>query len=173
MATGMEMAPAAVSVRIRRLMASDRDAIRRMTLAAGVFTPEETATALELVDIDLTRPGQDDYTTYCAVQEGQASPVGYACFGRAPLTDATYDLYWIVVDPSAQKRSVGSRLLGFVEDLLRKRGARILLAESSGLPRYGPARAFYARHGYEETARVRDYYRPGDDRVTFAKRFSL
>ena len=171
MGTTLETAPG--TVRIRRLMASDREAIRRMTYAAGVFTQEEISTALELVDIDLTRPGQDDYTTYCAVQEGQATPAGYACFGRAPMTEGTYDLYWIVVDPAAQKRSVGSRLLGFVEDLLRQRGARIILAESSGLPRYGPARAFYARHGYEETARLKDFYKPGDDKVIFAKRFSL
>jgi GNAT superfamily N-acetyltransferase len=47
------------------------------------------------------------------------------------------------------------------------RGGRLLLVETSALPRYDRTRAFYARCGYEEEARIRDYLAAGDNLVAF------
>jgi ribosomal protein S18 acetylase RimI-like enzyme len=56
-----------------------------------------------------------------------------------------------------------------VEDALQVSGQRVLLVETSGLPEFALTRKFYARCGYEEEARVRDYYAAGNDMVVFRK----
>ena len=49
----------------------------------------------------------------------------------------------------------------------------MLIVETSSLARFETAREFYRRHGYDEEARIRDFYGPGDDKVVFWKSFSL
>jgi hypothetical protein len=44
------------------------------------------------------------------------------------------------------------------------------VVETSSRPEYVATRAFYARRGYTEAARLRAFYAPGDDRVIFTKR---
>ncbi len=45
--------------------------------------------------------------------------------------------------------------------------ARMLVVETLSRSDYAATRAFYERRGYDETARVRDFYAPGDDRIIF------
>ena len=86
-----------------------------------------------------------------------------------PGTDRTFDLYWIAVHPSSQRHGGGSHLLGEVEQRLRERGARLLIAETSSRADYDATRRFYLARGYQEVARMRDYYAVGDDRVIYTK----
>jgi ribosomal protein S18 acetylase RimI-like enzyme len=97
--------------------------------------------------------------------------VGYACYGATPGTEGTYDLYWIAVDPAAQHGGVGTLLLHEVERRLLGHHARMLVVETSSRSDYAPTRGFYGRRGYAETARVREFYAPGDDRIILTKRF--
>ena len=60
-------------------------------------------------------------------------------------------------------------MLRGVEEDLRARGQRLLLVETSSTPQYDRTRAFYDKLGYEEEARVRDYWEAGDDLVLFRK----
>jgi ribosomal protein S18 acetylase RimI-like enzyme len=94
---------------------------------------------------------------------------GYACFGPHSLTQGTYDLYWIVVDPTAQGHGIGHALLARVEAEVQARGGRLLLVETSGTPAYAPARRFYESSGYRCEAVVHDFYAPGDDLLIFSK----
>ncbi len=154
---------------IRNLRAADRPAIESMVRATGFFSEEEVVVALELVDVALTQPGQTDYLFAVAELDGQA--VGYACHGLRPLTEGTWDLYWIVVDPRIQRAGAGKALLEWSENDVRARGARMLVCETSGKPLYDPTRKFYLGRGYTEDARIRDFYKPGDDLVMYIKRF--
>lgn len=97
-------------------------------------------------------------------------PVAYACFGFTPMTEATYDLYWLVTDAGRRGQGLGALLLATVEDDLRARGARTVRVETSSLEGEGGARRFYVRSGYAEVGLIADFYRPGDDLVTLAKR---
>jgi len=94
---------------------------------------------------------------------------GYACFGPHPLTQGTYDLYWIVVDPTAQGRGIGHTLLAQVEAEVQARGGRLLLVETSSTPAYAPARRLYETSGYRCEATLHDFYALGDDMVIFSK----
>lgn len=96
--------------------------------------------------------------------------LGFACYGQRPLTEGTYDLYWIGVDGAQRGRGIGKTLLGEVEDRLRALGARLLIAETEGKPAFTPTRRFYLSAGYTLEARIRDFYRPDEDLVMFTKR---
>lgn len=156
-------------VEIRPLKAEDRERLQEILVATRVFTPEEVAVAMELIDIVLHDRHQQDYKIQCLVDD-QDRPLGYACYGRAPMTQGTYDLYWIAVDPSWQKKGLGSTLLGFVEETIRRLGGRLILVETSSIPSYRETQRFYERRGFVEVSRLRDYYSVGNDRITYCKR---
>jgi ribosomal protein S18 acetylase RimI-like enzyme len=88
------------------------------------------------------------------------------------MTQGTFDLYWIAVDPDFQEQGVGSTLLGFLEEVVKKEGGRLILADTSTLPHYKKTQKFYLKNGFQEVARVPDYYHPGNDRITFCKRLT-
>jgi ribosomal protein S18 acetylase RimI-like enzyme len=156
---------------IRPLVAGDREAVRSIVDRAGNFTADEAATALELVDDWLANAETSGYLVYVLTSEDAAGRRvhGYVCFGPTPLTDGTYDLYWIAVDPACQGHGYGRRLLQFAEDEVRRRGGRLLLIETSSQETYGGTIRFYERGGYELAARIRNFYRVGDDKLVFAK----
>ncbi|MBF0498816.1 MAG: GNAT family N-acetyltransferase [Candidatus Riflebacteria bacterium] len=164
--------PFSDTVHIRELYASDREPIREIVKATGFFSPEEVDVAIELVDEALEKPDQQDYffgVAVCPDGGSKSSVSGYVCFGERPLTEGTYDLYWIVVNPDAQRGGVGRALMRWAERRIHERGGRIVLAETSGKPEYDSTREFYKRIGYREEARLVDFYRPGDDLVMFTK----
>ncbi len=155
-------------MKIRKIRSQDRLELEALLTAQENFNPEEIQVALELIDIVLNHPGQEDYTIrVAAASEGKV--VGFICYGKAPLTDAVYDLYWIAVHPSFWNRGVGSSLLHSAEADLKPARARLLLVETSSKTSYETPRAFYRKHGYTEQARVHDYYSPGDDKLILGK----
>jgi ribosomal protein S18 acetylase RimI-like enzyme len=156
---------------IRPLAPSDRGRVEAMTRAVGVFRENEIPVALEVFDGATGANGKrldPDYRGFGL--EDQGSLVAWACWGPTPGTVATFDLYWIVVDPNLHGRGFGTRLL---EEMERRIAgvARLVVVVTSGRPDYAGTRAFYLRHGYAIKGTIEDYYGPGDDQVIFAKRF--
>jgi ribosomal protein S18 acetylase RimI-like enzyme len=154
---------------IRPLLATDRKDVLRILDNAGNFTADEVATARELIDEWLEQGEQSGYLTY-VLDEESLGVLGYVCFGPTPLTEWTYDLYWIAVDKSKHRGGVGKRLLKFVEEEVDRRGGRLLLIETSSQETYGGTIQFYERTGYALVGKVTDYYKAGDDKLIFAKR---
>jgi ribosomal protein S18 acetylase RimI-like enzyme len=140
-----------------------------MLIKTRAFTSVEIDVAMELIDSVLKDPTQRDYQVHCTVDD-QDEIVGYVCYGPTPMTEGTFDLYWIAVDPDSQKKGTGSNLLGFLEEMVRSRKGRLILADTSTIPQYEKTRGFYLKNGFQEVARIADYYHPGNDRVTFCKK---
>jgi ribosomal protein S18 acetylase RimI-like enzyme len=158
------------AVRIRPLQREDRARIQDIVVSSGKFTPVEIAVAMELVDEALTRGELSGYIVAVLEEEGhQPALQGYVCYGRTPLTDGVYDLYWIVVDPPSQGKGFGRRLLDFVEKDVVARGGRMLLIETSSQQTYDATIRFYQRSGYKLAARIKNFYRVGDDKLVFSK----
>jgi D-alanine-D-alanine ligase len=153
---------------LRSLEPADREPIRAMLGHCGNFRPEELDIAVELIDETLADASATDYQFVVAAEHGRV--VGYSCFGQTPAADGVWDLYWIAVDPSARGQGIAHQLQAATEKHIRNRGGRLVLAETSSLPNYADARAFYLREGFQLVDRLADYYRPGDDRLTFGKR---
>ena len=156
---------------IGELDASHRAALDELLRATATFNTEEIEVALELFD-ETYGPNAvvretGDYEFVAAFDHERL--VGYACYGATPGTEGTYDLYWIAVDPAHQGAGVGSALLVEVERRVGERSGRMLVVETSARDEYEAARTFYGAHGYEVTARLRDFYAPADDRVVFTR----
>ncbi len=156
-----------MSLTVRKPRETDRAALRALVESTGVFTPGEVETAIELFDASLV-PGQPA-GYHCLMLEDSGALVGYACFGEVPLTQGTYDLYWIAVSSARQRRGLGRATLLAVLDAVRARGGRKLVAETSDKPGYGATNAFYRATGFEEQGRLPDFYRLGDTKVIYVK----
>jgi len=155
-------------MKIRGIKKRDRPLLKTILQAQKHFKPSEVIVALEIIDLALMQPDQGDYTIYVA--EGEEGEIlGYLCYGKAPLTDAVYDLYWIVVHPVFWNQGTGTLLLRYAEKDLKGRQARLLLIETSSLPSYENPRLFYSKHQYKEWAKVKDYYAVGDHKLIFGK----
>lgn len=150
-------------------MNEDRLRLHSIILRSNVFTPEEIDVAMELIDIVLKDHTQKDYKIHCRV-DNQDQPLGYICYGPTPMTQGTFDLYWIVVDPLFQGEGIGSELLNFLEQEVRGIGGRMILADTSSIPEYEKTQKFYLQKGFQEVARIIDYYNPGNDRITYCKK---
>jgi len=48
----------------------------------------------------------------------------------------------------------------------------MLLIETSSQETYGGTIQFYERTGYELVGKIKEYYKPGDDKLIFAKRLA-
>ncbi len=156
-------------MKIRPIIQEDKHRLREILQRAQIFSPEEIDVAMELIDIVLARPGQKDYEISCFVDERNL-PLGYICFGPIPMTKGAFDLYWIVVDPPYQGNRIGSRLLDFLEERVKSLNGRMILVDTSSLPSYEKTQRFYRSKGYQEVARVPDFYWPGNDRITYCKK---
>ena len=157
----------ATPLRVGTVRPADRDRVAAILRATGVFTNAEVDVALELFDETFT-PASD--YSFLGAFTPDDELVGYACFGPTPGTDRTYDLYWIAVHPVAHGAGIGTTLLTEVERRLQGQHARLLVIETSSRSDYARTRAFYAGRGYADTARVCEFYAPGDDRIILTKR---
>jgi D-alanine-D-alanine ligase len=153
---------------IRNSEARDRDLILDFTKRTGFFRPDEVEIAREVLDDALRDGPGGHYQSFVIEVEGRTA--GWICCGPTPCTVGTWDIYWIVVDPVYQKRSLGRALLHHAEARIRERGGQLAVLETSGKPDYLPTRGFYLKCGYEEAAVIRDYYGPDDALVIFTKK---
>ncbi len=141
-----------MSCSLRPVGRAQRARLEALTRATGLFREDEVATAVDFL-------GAYDGVTL----------VGWACWGPTSGTRATYDLYWIAVDPERQGQRVGTQLLGAVEQELKADGCRLIVVETSSRAVYEPTRRFYERRGYTRAATLPGYYAPGDDLVIYLK----
>jgi ribosomal protein S18 acetylase RimI-like enzyme len=135
-----------------------------------LFSPAEAAVVEELLQDYLDRPDHNGYFFLSAL-EGEAL-VGFACYGPTPMTQGTYDLYWIAVSGKRRGAGIGRALMDVVEANVRAAGGRLLVLDTSGREEYAGTRAFYERLGFEQTAEIPDFYAPGDDLVIYRLRMS-
>lgn len=148
---------------IRATLPSDTDDLCRLAAGTNVFYDHEIDTLHEVLDdYHAGEPGHAAIT----LLDGDAV-AGFAYFAEVPMTDRTWELWWIVVDANKQGRGFGKLLMNHVEDIIRKLMGRLLLIETSSLPRYEPTRRFYMKLAYVEAARIPDFYRDGDDKVVY------
>jgi GNAT superfamily N-acetyltransferase len=113
----------------------------------------------------LSDPSQAVWLT-CHV-DGAAVGLCYAA--PEALADGTWNMLALAVLPGLQGRGLGTVLVSAVEQHLKATGQRILIADTSSADAFALTRRFYAQNGYEEEARIRDFWAAGDDKVIFRK----
>lgn len=140
-----------------------------VSLAEGtqVFSPSEIIGLAE--DLEACHRGdyRDDRVLSC-VQGGRV--VGFTHYGPSDIGEGTWYLYWIAVGRESHGQGIGLSLLRRVEEEARDHDGRLLLIETSSLPRYDATRKFYLRNGYRRDCVIHDFYMDGDHKVVFSKR---
>ena len=134
----------------------------------GFFYLDEVEISVELMEKAVLEGEKSGYFFVIALLN--EAPVGYVCYGDIPMTKGSFDLYWVVVDPSFQGKGIGRQLLAYAEREIVKRGGRGAYAETSGREQYSPTRAFYASCGYSLEATLKEFYASGDDKLIFSKK---
>lgn len=149
----------------------ERGAIASILRRCKIFREAEVQVALEVLDVYLFKLGQLDYQIYTASRAGHT--VGYVCFGRNAMTDGTFELYWIAVDPDHHRHGIGHSLMSLAEYEVTRQGGRLLVVETSSRADYYPTRKFYLDLGYRQAAAVADYYAVGDGKIILTKKLGL
>jgi ribosomal protein S18 acetylase RimI-like enzyme len=152
----------------RRVERRDREAVLALLTGTEAFQPHELVVAMELVDVSLQKPEQDDYHPW--VLEVDGALVAYACFGKNPMARFAFDLYWLATRRDSLRQGFGRAMVAFVEQRVRSCGGRLLVIETSSKETYQGSREFYTRIGCELGGRIPDFYDENDDRVIYFKR---
>jgi len=157
-----------ISLRIRPMTGEDKPAIMRILSTTPEFKPSEVVVAEEVLDSYLNDSTGTGY--YTNVAEINSVIVGYICYGSTPLTESTWDIYWMAVTRNVQGKGVGRALLAGAENEIREMGGRLILIETSSKPDYARTQRFYQLQGYDLACRIVDFYATGDDKLIFQKR---
>ncbi len=160
------MSVPSATITLREPRAADRSRVREIVSATRVFRPSEIAIALEVFDDAVAASGQD-YLALGAFDDDRL--VGFTLYGPTPGTVATWDLYWIVVDPGSHRQGVGRQLMATSEERIRAADGRLIVIETSSREDYAATRGFYEELGYRRAARVKGYYAPHDDLIVYTK----
>ncbi|NBO92023.1 MAG: GNAT family N-acetyltransferase [Planctomycetia bacterium] len=155
---------------IRPATPEDTPELKRLTTGTGVFKPYEIEVLQEVLDEYHAATVGADHTAIVMVEDGQI--LAYAYYAPDVMTDRTWYLYWIAVANNRRGQGVGSRLMAWIENDIRRRDGRLLFIETSSMPHSELTRKFYLKHGYEVNGILRDFYSDGDDMVVFRKRLA-
>jgi ribosomal protein S18 acetylase RimI-like enzyme len=150
------------------MKAIHKKAVMNILHATSEFKPLEVTTAQELIDYYLTEGTLSGYHILIAKIGTEIS--GYICFGPTPLTDGTWDVYWMAVLPEKKGQGIGSALLAMAEETIQELNGQLILIETSSTAEYELTRRFYHQAGYNIICRIPDFYAERDGLVVFQKR---
>jgi|GEM_PF-6282 len=149
------------------VMADDVGRVRSLVARTGFFNAAEAEVAADLVTERLTKGIRSGY--HFVLAERGSTLVAYACYGLIEGTQGSFDLYWIAVSPEEQGKGLGTQVYARAEAAMRKAGAKHIYADTSSSDRYAGTRGFYQRMGFQEEARLADFYAPDDGKVIYVK----
>ena len=123
----------------------------------------------ELFPSDMLPQLLSDTNSICLTCELSAGPVGFCYAVPEELADGTWNMLAIAVAPSEQGSGVGASLVQELEQTLKNKGARVLIADTSGADVFTRTREFYRKQGYLEVGRIPGFWAAGEDKVVFWK----
>jgi GNAT superfamily N-acetyltransferase len=153
--------------KIRLATLDDAPSVQAIAIGTGLFD-EESWPGVEEVMLGSVRGEMEDHV-WLVLEDGTHQVVAASYYAPEPFSHQMWNMYFLGVLPGRQGDGSGGALVAHVEKVLREKGERILIIETSGVPSFEPTRAFYRNHGYAEEARIREFYGPGDDKVVFWK----
>ncbi len=152
-----------------KLKKSDRNQIEEILHSTGVFYDHEIQVALDIADIALVR-GEDLSGYHFVIAEYGNKILGFCCYGAAPCTMVSYDIYWFAVRKNLMNKGLGSKILSQAETFIREKGGENIWIETSSRSTYNSTRTFYEKRNYLVQAELPDFYAPGDNKVIFLKK---
>ena len=97
--------------------------------------------------------------------------LGFVVFRKTPMTDHSWDIYWLVVDKDRHRKGIGKKLLKRVEEFIVANDEKaIIRVETSSHRDYACAVDFYSKTGFAPVGTIPDFYEKDDDLLIFYKR---
>ncbi len=151
---------------IRPAKPDDMGALMELIGAVGMFSPGEVEELRGLLTAYFRGGLGRDHFWVTDDDNGLAAVAYYA---PERMTEGTWNLYLIAVHPDRRREGRAAALLRHVEAALAARGERLLLIETSSDPAFEGAWSLYRKSGYDQEARIRDFYAAGADKIVFRK----
>ncbi|OGT74265.1 MAG: GNAT family N-acetyltransferase [Gammaproteobacteria bacterium RIFCSPLOWO2_02_FULL_57_10] len=149
---------------IRDTSPSDKHALLQIIKDSGQFDDESLLYVESTLDTHLTE-GSD--SLWLTADDGE--PVGVSYCNPEPVTSGTWNLLMLWTRKDREGQGFGAALVAETERRLRAKGARLLIVETSGLPDFATARAFYAKCGFIHEATIKDFFAAGDSKLVYTK----
>ena len=116
-------------VELRLVQPADVGEFLRVSESSGLFRPEELPAVEGMLSAHFAAGDSSEQTILVSESEGRLT--GVVCFTERPFADRVWELQMIAVAGDLQGRGIGSQLLRAVECVVRDRGGRLLLIETS------------------------------------------
>src|SRR3990170_940361 len=147
-----------MAINISPMLKKDKPPLMQILLNTPEFKPVEVKGAEELID------GYPEdaagYGYYILIAESGLTLSGYICYGPTPLTEGTWDVYWMAGAQDMRGQGIGGALLKTAEGKIKESQGRLPVIETSTIPSYENPRRFYLGQGYQEVATIPDFYAP-------------
>lgn len=158
---------------IRSAHIGDLADLRRVASSTQMFLGDELESFVSTLASHLEfsgDPGAAGLVVGTTQQDGVEGVVAAAYFVPEVMAQGVMNLLFIGVDPVARRLGLGRALLGVFEDSARAAESRLAVIETASDSMFAPAWAMYRGAGYDQEARVRDFYDDGLDKLVFRKR---
>jgi ribosomal protein S18 acetylase RimI-like enzyme len=151
---------------IREIVEKDLKYLKEVIESNGLFPSD-------LLD-DMTKDffSNEKTTDIWLTREVDNIPIAVIYCAPERMTDGTFNLYLIAISKNLQGNGIGTEMMTYVENLLKKKGNRILLVETSALPEFEMTRKFYEKLDFKREAVIREFYQKGEDKVVFWKKLT-
>jgi GNAT superfamily N-acetyltransferase len=157
---------------IRPPKSSEAGALVALGVATGLFSASEADALLRMtLDDFLSARLGSNHRVVVACDPDDDNPLGWTYFAESDRAPGVWDLWWIGVAPTAQRRGIGQELLDYAETCVRAEGGRVLVIETSTQPKLLGARTFYERNGYLSSGVIADFYAMSEGKQTYFKTF--
>lgn len=141
---------------------------RKILERTEMFLPFELTWVEDMIEETLLDPRADSYHYIFAEENGTV--VGFAIAGKIDEHHGDrWDLFWIAIDPDAQGKGLGKRLLEEIELVAQHNDATHMYIETGSWN--DAANALYKKAGYKFMGKLEDYYVNGGDKHFWGKRF--
>lgn len=150
--------------KIRAVIQADIDKIKEVVDSSELFSSEYLD---EMISDYFHNPDTEEiWFTYIDHQTPTA--IGYCVPEK--LTEGTYNLLAIGVLKESQGKGIAAEMMKHIEQLLKEKGGRVLIVETSSDDAQLAARNFYKKIGYTQEAVIRDFWKEGEDKIVFWKK---
>ncbi|MFH1878963.1 MAG: GNAT family N-acetyltransferase [Candidatus Omnitrophota bacterium] len=145
------------------MIKDNKEILMEIASGTGVFRDCDLSILDEVAGDCFKNP--PEYTLLSENIDGKKA--GFIIFGRTPLTDFAWDIYWVVVDKQFQGRGLGTILIKKAEDhITREQPRAVIRIETSTREEYSSARRLYIKTGYGEVGTIPNFY-SANDGITF------
>lgn len=151
------------STGVRPAEVKDIPAIKFVAHTSGMFPPDILD---DMIAGYLSKKNADIWVVH---EDPSSNSVnGFAFCEPDRTADGTvWNLVAVGVDPSHQRKGIGSKIVAFIEKKLIKQKGRLLLVETSSADDFHRTLFFLLKVGFKEEARIREYYEEGIHKVIF------